>query len=64
MMKAKLIKRSDVAEQERSRKSKPPQKAKVQRRINILVDWIEKQHSNREDPRKAFAALFAQPQAQ
>ena len=63
MTKAKLIKRSEVAEREQARKAKP-QKSNVRKTVNAVVGWIENQRVQREDPRKAFAALFARPQTQ
>ncbi|MEP7336512.1 MAG: hypothetical protein ABI977_02000 [Acidobacteriota bacterium] len=63
MTKAKLIKRSEVVEREQARKAKP-QKNNVQKKVNAVVEWIENRRVQREDPRKAFAALFTQPQPQ
>jgi len=63
MTKAKLIKRSEVLEREQARKAKP-QKNNVQKTVDAVVEWIENQRTQREDPRKAFAALFTQPQTQ
>ena len=63
MTKAKLIKRSEVAELEQAKKAKQ-QKNNVQKTVNAVVDWIENKRVQREDPRKAFAALFSQPQTQ
>jgi len=61
MIKAKLIKRSEVVEREQARKAMP-QKSNVQKKVNAVVEWIENRRVQREDPRKAFAALFTQPQ--
>ncbi len=63
MTKAKLIKRSEVAEREQARKAKQ-QKNNVRKTVNAVVGWIENKRVQREDPRKAFAALFSQPQTQ
>jgi hypothetical protein len=63
MTKAKLIKRSEIAEREQAKKAKP-QKTNVQKTVDAMVGWIENQRVQREDPRKAFAALFSQPQTQ
>jgi hypothetical protein len=63
MTKARLIKRSEVVERELARKAKP-QKSNVQKKVSAVVGWIENQRAQREDPRKAFAALFTQPQTQ
>jgi hypothetical protein len=63
MTKAKLIKQSEVLERERARKAKP-QKSNVQKTVNAVVEWVENRRTQREDPRKAFAALFTQPQTQ
>lgn len=63
MTKAKLIKRSEVAEREEAKKVRQ-QKNNVQKTVNAVVDWIENKRVQREDPRKAFAALFSQPQTQ
>ena len=64
MTKAKLIKRTEVEEREQKQKARRPQKNNVQKTMDAVVEWIENQRSQREDPRKAFAALFTQPQAQ
>lgn len=64
MTKAKLIKRTEVAEREQAKKAKPQQKSNVQKTMTAVVEWIENRQAQREDPRKAFAALFAQPQTQ
>jgi hypothetical protein len=64
MTRAKLIKRSEVAEREKVKKARLTQKNNVQKKVNAMVEWIERQQAQREDPRKAFAALFAQPQTQ
>jgi len=63
MTKAKLIKQSEVLERERARKAKP-QKSNVQKTVSAVVEWVENHRTQREDPRKAFAALFTQPQTQ
>ncbi|MEO6726066.1 MAG: hypothetical protein ABIU20_04455 [Blastocatellia bacterium] len=63
MTKAKLIKRSEIAEREQARKARP-QKSNVQKTVSAVVGWIENQRVQREDPHKAFAALFSQPQTQ
>lgn len=64
MRKARLIKRGEVVERETAKKAKLTQKAQVQKTINSVVEWVENQRTQREDPRKAFAALFAQAQTQ
>ncbi len=64
MVKAKLIKRTEVAEREQARKAALPQKINVQKTVDAVVGWIESQRNQREDPRKAFAALFTQPHPQ
>lgn len=64
MTKAKLIKRGEVAEREKARKTRLAKKSNVQKPINAVIEWIENQRTQREDPRKAFAALFTQPQTQ
>lgn len=64
MTKAKLIKRSEIAERINSKKTKPVKKENVQKTVNAVVEWVEGLRAQREDPRKTFAALFAQPQPQ
>lgn len=64
MTKARLIKRGEAIERERVKKIRLSQKAQVQKKINSMMDWVETHRTQREDPRKAFAALFTQPQTQ
>ena len=63
MTKAKLIKKGEVLEQQRKATQKT-QKQTVKQTVDVVSNWIEKQNTKRLDPRAAFAALFAQPQAQ
>ncbi len=64
MTKAKLIKRGEVVAREKTKKAQSMQKNNVQKTMTAVVEWVENQRIQREDPRKAFAALFAQPQTQ
>ncbi|MFN0087008.1 MAG: hypothetical protein ACKVX9_16575 [Blastocatellia bacterium] len=65
MAKARLIKREDVAARESADKQKRVQKKPVGRKtMEAVTDWLEGQKTRRQDPRKAFAALFAEPQPQ
>lgn len=60
MKKARLIKQGEIAQREQAKKSRSAQKNNVQKTVNAVVDWIESRRTQKEDPRKAFAALFAQ----
>lgn len=64
MRKAKLIKRSEVVEGERARKNILMRKSNPLKTVNVAVERVENRRNYYEDPRKAFAALFAQPQTQ
>jgi hypothetical protein len=64
MKKARLIKKQEVIEREHAKKTNVPKKKVVKETMNAMVDWLGDQRSQRQDPRKAFAALFAQPQTQ
>lgn len=64
MTKAKLIKRSDVAEHKKAKKTQNMQKSNVRKTMEVMAEWVGKQRNQCEDPRKAFAALFVQPQTQ
>ena len=61
MTKAKLIKKGEVVERQQQKTAQKAQKQTVKQTVD---NWIEKQNAKRLDPRAAFAALFAQPQAQ
>ncbi len=63
MKKARLIKRKEAVELEEARKVRRSAKPALQKTMNTVKEWIENQ-AIKEDPRKAFADLFAQPQAQ
>ncbi len=62
MNKARLIKKEDKPIQT-SRKATETSTPRSRKRREVISEWIEKQRSERKDPRKAFAALFTQPQA-
>lgn len=63
MNKARLIKQKEVAEFEQARKARRMSKPTLKKTVDTVKGWIEGQRS-KEDPRKAFADLFAQPQTQ
>jgi hypothetical protein len=65
MTKAKLIKKGEAIERQQQKTAqKTQQKQSVKQTVDVVSNWIEKQNAKRLDPRAAFAALFAQPQAQ
>lgn len=64
MAKAKLIKRGEVIEREKAKRDQLMKKNNMKKTVTAVVEWVENQRTQREDPRKAFAALFAQPQTQ
>lgn len=64
MTKARLIKKQDVEEQQIARHPRQVKRPVVKKKVDAMVEWIENQRNQRQDPRKAFAALFAQPQPQ
>ncbi|MFM8395031.1 MAG: hypothetical protein ACKOB4_14010 [Acidobacteriota bacterium] len=62
MSKARLIKKEDTVAQNSLKK--PATKApRSRKRREVISEWIEIHRLERKDPRKAFAALFTQPQA-
>lgn len=61
MKKAKLIKQGQKAQREQEKKMNQTQKNNVQKTVSAVVEWIENKRTQKQDPRKAFAALFAQP---
>jgi|GEM_PF-1526880 len=62
MAKARLVKRQEVIDREKEKaQTKPPQPV-IKKKVNAVVEWLEAQKIEREDPRKKFAALFVQPQ--
>jgi hypothetical protein len=64
MTKAKLIKKDEVLERQQRKIAQKAQKQTVKQTVDVVSNWIEKQSTKRLDPRAAFAALFAEPQAQ
>jgi hypothetical protein len=62
MTKARLVKRQELIDREKVKaETKPPQPV-IKKKVNAVVEWLETQKVEREDPRKKFAALFVQPQ--
>ena len=64
MKKARLIKREDAIAQEEAKRSQLLQKPVVKKTVEAVTEWLEVQKAQPKDPRKAFAALFSQPQTQ
>ena len=66
MIKPRLIKKREVINREQEQTSKRERKEQpvVKKTVNIVVEWLENQRNRTQDPRKAFAALFTQPQEQ
>ncbi len=64
MTKAKLIKREEVIERQQIKAQQKVRKQTVKKTMEVIGDWIDARKLQRVDPRAAFAALFAQPQAQ
>ena len=64
MKKARLIKRQDVPALQEAKRNRLLKKPVVQKTVEAVTEWIEAQRNERPDPRKAFAALFTQPQPQ
>ena len=64
MMKARLIKQKDAVAQETAKRNSLLKKPAVKKTVDAVAEWMEGQRKERPDPRKAFAALFAQPQPQ
>ena len=59
MTKARLIKRHEIKEREAQQEPATEEKRYVKERVAV-VDWPNR--NKRQDPRKAFADLFVQPQ--
>ena len=59
MAKARLIKKNELVEREQAKVADPPQGKVVKQTVNAVVDWLDQHRNRREDPRKAFNALFA-----
>jgi hypothetical protein len=63
MTKARLIKKQEIKEREAQKDSESTEvKERVKQRLDAMVEWPGR--TKRQDPRKAFADLFAQPQTQ
>jgi hypothetical protein len=64
MKKARLIKKQEMIERAQAKKPDLTQKKVMKKTVDAVVDWLEVQRNQKKDPRKAFAALFVQPQTQ
>jgi hypothetical protein len=63
MTKARLIKKGEIEEREAQKDSEATEvERSVKQRLEAIVEWPGR--TKRQDPRKAFADLFAQPQTQ
>jgi hypothetical protein len=63
MTKARLIKKQEIEEREAQKDlESTEEKKRVKQRLGAMVEWPGR--TKRQDPRKAFADLFAQPQTQ
>jgi hypothetical protein len=60
--KARLVKRQEVIDREKEKAETKPPRPMIKKKVNAVVEWLETQKVEREDPRKKFAALFVQPQ--
>ena len=64
MDKPRLVKRKEVIEPESDDQLQTPPPPAVPKTVSAVVDWMQgRQPDRRMNPREAFAALFAQPQA-
>jgi hypothetical protein len=64
MKKARLIKRTDAIANEEAKRIETQKKPVVKKTVEAVTDWLNSQKVETKDPRKAFAALFSQPQTQ
>ncbi len=64
MAKARLIKKHEMIEREQEKAVEQKPVIKNKNKMDAVVEWLENQRTERKDPRKAFDALFAQPQTQ
>jgi hypothetical protein len=66
MTKARLIKKQEIEEREAQKDLEATEVTEVRKgvkqRLGAIVEWPGR--TKRQDPRKAFADLFAQPQTQ
>jgi hypothetical protein len=62
MTKARLVKRQEVIDREKEKAETKPPRPIMKKKVDAVVEWLETQKVEREDPRKKFAALFVQPQ--
>jgi hypothetical protein len=64
MTKARLIKREEAIALQAAKRSRLMKKPVVKKTVEAVAEWIETRKNEHQDPRKAFAALFSQPQPQ
>jgi hypothetical protein len=63
MTKARLIKKQEIIEREAQKDTESTEEnERVTQRLGAMIEWPGR--TKRQDPRKAFADLFAQPQTQ
>lgn len=61
----RLIKKDTAdaaATAKRQGSGKKAKRETVRRKVDLVIEWVERKSIERQDPRKAFAALFSQPQ--
>lgn len=64
MSKARLIKKQDFVDRQEEKRQVARQRPTLKKKVNAVVEWLDSKREQRQDPRKAFEALFAQPQTQ
>lgn len=64
MTKAKLIKKDEAIKRRKEQIAQKSQKQMAKKTMIAASEWSEERRSECLDPRTAFAALFAWPQAQ
>lgn len=64
MANARLVKRKELAEKDQAEQTQAAQPTEAPLTVGSVMDWLgSRQNPRRINPREAFAALFAQPQA-
>lgn len=64
MKKARLIKRNDAIANAEAKHNETQKLPVVKKTVEAVTDWLQNHKAESKDPRKAFAALFNQPQTQ
>lgn len=62
MNRPRLIKKEEQIEKTSTPRPAEARRSNHRRKREVVLEWIDDRRRERDDPRKAFAALFSTPQ--